>query len=83
MQNPKPVHKIHPAQQQKKPGLENTMSPYPAFDTDAKGGSALARKVGLITGGDSGIGRAIAVRRGSDRTPYAVASDDGDIVGCK
>ena len=37
------------------------MAPSPVFDTDAKGGNALARKVALITGGDSGIGRAIAV----------------------
>ena len=33
----------------------------PVFDTAAKAGNALARKVALITGGDSGIGRAIAV----------------------
>ena len=61
MQKPKPVQEIHPAQKQKKPGPEKIMSPSPVFDTDAKTGNVLARKVALITGGDSGIGRAIAV----------------------
>lgn len=37
------------------------MVPSPVFDTDAKAGNALAGKVAIITGGDSGIGRAIAV----------------------
>jgi len=61
MQKSKPVQKIHPAQDQKKPGLEKTMLPSPVFDTDAKAANVLARKVAIITGGDSGIGRAIAV----------------------
>ncbi len=61
MQKSKPAQKIRPAQKQKKPGFEKTMIPSPVFDTDAKAGNALAGKVAIITGGDSGIGRAIAV----------------------
>lgn len=61
MQKSKPVQRIHPAQNQKKPGLEKTMLPSPVFDTEAKAANVLARKVAIITGGDSGIGRAIAV----------------------
>ena len=51
-----------PAQQQDKPGLEYQLNPRPRFlAPDYKGSAKLAGKVALITGGDSGIGRAVAV----------------------
>ena len=51
-----------PAQHQKKPGIEAKMNPRPRYKAPVyKGAAKLKGKVALITGGDSGIGRAVAV----------------------
>ncbi len=62
MQKTNPKKIIRPRQKQNKPGEENKMKPLPVFDyPDQNGSGKLKNKIAFITGGDSGIGKAVAI----------------------
>jgi NAD(P)-dependent dehydrogenase (short-subunit alcohol dehydrogenase family) len=71
-----------PKQHQEYPGIESKVRPRPQFQSPLyKGADKLKGKVALISGGDSGIGRAVAVlfaREGADVAIMFLPEEQGD-----
>ena len=64
---------IKPQHQEHQPGKEEAMHPAPEYeDLEYKGSEKLLDKVCLITGGDSGIGRAIAILFAKEKADIAI-----------
>ena len=71
-----------PKQKQRRPGIEKKMEPRPQYKAPTyKGSGKLKNKAAIVTGGDSGIGRAVAVlfaREGADVAILHLPSEKAD-----
>ena len=75
--------KEFPKQKQSQPGDEHKMNPAPEIiRKDYKGSGKLKGKTALITGGDSGIGRSVAVHFAREGANIAIVhlNEDEDAV---
>jgi NAD(P)-dependent dehydrogenase (short-subunit alcohol dehydrogenase family) len=69
-----PKQQQPPQQQDRQPGLESEMSPRPKSEDEKHHGvGKLAGKAAIITGGDSGIGRAVAIAFAREGADIAIA----------
>ncbi|RAP77836.1 SDR family oxidoreductase [Paenibacillus montanisoli] len=71
-QSPQRPSSFPPQHQNQQPGLESEMTPKPQFESaNYKPAGKLAGKVAIVTGGDSGIGRAVS---------YMYAKEGADVA---
>jgi NAD(P)-dependent dehydrogenase (short-subunit alcohol dehydrogenase family) len=68
-----PEQQLQPPQTQNAPGVESQMTPKPQADDEKyRGSGKLENKIALITGGDSGIGRAVAIAFAKEGADVAI-----------
>ena len=74
MQKVSKKKQLRKSQHQRRPGNETKLKPTPIFDYPEKpGNNKLKNKIALISGGDSGIGRAVAVLFAKEGADIAIA----------
>ncbi len=93
-ENPAPAKKRQPPQmkgesklpwrkqRQRAPGLESQLDPQPRFKAPRyKAAGKIKNKIALITGGDSGIGRAVALLYAREGAEVAISTHLGVFSG--
>ena len=74
MQKSNPKKKLRKPQKQSRPGIEKRMKPQPIVDNPFVIGSGkLRNRIAFITGGDSGIGKAVAILFAKEGADIAIS----------
>lgn len=83
MQKSNPKKRVVAPQSQSRPGLEYKMTPSPVYFDGSKGNGKLLDRKCIVTGGDSGIGRAVAIafsKEGADVAIVYLRAEEKDAL---